>query len=247
MSHLVSTTATAGELTEDFEGSSSGSTTPPDGWTLVTVNSSPASTYTTTNGYTGAGLGGAVTGNSWNNSHDGLPGGYIVNSGSAAFDAAGAITGSFAFRVKPDGSKPFYAAATFIMGDVQTGFTGSDAGQLVGAKLCINTFGPKAIVMDGAADQLAGTINLSAETWYQAEFSWTPSDGTTGEFSYTVKTTSGSTVGSLTASTTLTSSDVYFGFGSAQPNAYGPVTGTFDDISITGVTPTPSATMLLLK
>ncbi|MBT3199969.1 MAG: PEP-CTERM sorting domain-containing protein, partial [Phycisphaerales bacterium] len=127
--------------------------------------------------------------------------------------------------------------------------TGTDAGQFVSAHLGINTFGPKCVLVDGSGATLETSINLGAATWYKVEFSWTPTtettDEATGAFSYTVNSTGGSTVGTLTTTTevTLDSSDVYFGFGGAQPSAYGPTGATFDNISITGHTPAPT-TML---
>jgi len=40
---------------------------------------------------------------------------------------------------------------------------------------------------------------------------------------------------------------VYFGFGAGQPNAYGPATGTFDNISITGATPIDPGTVMMIN
>jgi len=243
---LSAAATNAATISEDFE--SSVGSTPPSGWSLVIVHNSPTPTYGTVAGYVGGGLGGQITANSWNGTHDHLPGAYIVNSGSVAFDATQPITGRFDFRVDDPVGQDFYAAANFIMGDIKTGFTGADAGQLVGAHLGKNTFGAKGTIIDGTAADLVGTINLAIATWYQVEFSWTPTGGTTGNFSYTVKNTGGSTVGSLTtpAAVTLGSSDVYFGFGAGQPSAYGPALGTFDNINIIGTEVPEPATMSLL-
>ena len=74
---------------------------------------------------------------------------------------------------------------------------------------------------------------MSTNTWYSADFSWTPSSGTTGTFTYTVNNTSGTKLFSLTATGfILDSKDVYFGFGNSSPETTG--NGTFDNISITG-------------
>lgn len=258
----LAASASADTISQNFESLTLGGTTPPTGWSLVKVGGSPS--YVTAAGYTGSGLGGEVKSEEagalgGNYSADGqLPEGYLVDSGGPAFDATQAINGSFDFYVGNSGN---YAADTFMMGNIQTGYLGSsskDPGQLIGANLRENTFSQRASLVAGdsytnsgsttsAADpnldngtsitftdtNSSSTYKLSNSTWYSADFSWTPSSGTTGTFTYTVNNTSGTKLFSLTATGfILDSKDVYFGFGNSSPETTG--NGTFDNISITG-------------
>ena len=247
MSHRLSTAALiaclaftaqvaqGASIIEDFESGA------PD-WTLVDINSA---SYGLGSGFSG--LGGTVSSNSWDNSFSRLPGGYIVNSGDTAFDATQAISGSFNFLASSGDSR--YPGAAFMMGDILSGLTTTDAGQFVAANLQSNTFGARGYIMDGTGAKVStqGNINFSFNTWYKAEFDWTPTSGTSGVFSLTVKTLTNAVVTTThTANVTLDSSTVHFGFGSAQPSAYGPAISTIDNINITGTeVPEPGSLALL--
>jgi hypothetical protein len=270
---LATSASATTTISQNFESSTLGSTTPPSGWSLVTVSGTEANkaNYVTSAGYNGAGLGGTVNSEeagavSGSYSGDGnLPEGYLVDSGGPAFDATQAISGSFDFYVFNSGH---YAADTFMMGNIQNGYSGAtakDPGQFIGANLREETFGNRASLVAGDNYNNAGSTTsksdgnsdngetitftdtygsnasykLSGDTWYNATFSWTPvaadpgEGGTPGKFSYTVNSTSGAKLFSLSIGNfSLDSSSVYFGFGNSSPETNG--SGTFDNISITG-------------
>lgn len=235
---MTSISTNAATVTQNFEGSTLNSTTAPTGWSYVIVDADPQAGYLTTAG-NGGGLGGQVTGNNADNGNN-IPGAYLVNSGGGAFDARQAVSGTFDFRITDIGN---YSNVAFMMGDIQTGITETTAGEYVSIKLMKNTFANRGGVIDGAGAQLATntTQSLAANTWYSASFSWTPSSGTTGIFSYTAN----NITSTITSSYTFDNPDVWFGFGAA--GYFGNDTsGTFDNISITGteLIPEPSAALL---
>jgi hypothetical protein len=234
-------TAHAATIVEDFEGASG--STPPTNWTLETHFSSGGQpTYNTGTG-NGGGQGGDVVSFSGG---DGLPGGYLLYNDGDAFDATKSISGTFDFAVSWTDAR--YPAAYFMMGDITSGLTDT-ATQFVGAALGANTFGNRTYVMDGSGATYGSGIDFrNSGEWHTVTFSWTPTSGTTGDFSFTMTNQrNGGTTVSTGTGLTLGSSDVYFGFGAGQPTAYGPATATFDNISITGtVVPEPSTALLSL-
>ncbi len=214
------------QITQDFESSTLDSTTPPAGWSYIIVDADPQAGYVTKAG-NGGGLGGQVTGNNAANGNETV-GAYLVNSGGVAFDATKPITGSFDFRITDIGN---YSNVQFLFGDIQTGISENTAGEFLGVKLMKNTFGNRGGVVNGAGAGVATdtTQSLSANTWYTATFSWTPTSGTAGVFSYTAN----SITSTITSTYTFDSPQLWFGFGAA--GYFGDDTlGTFDNISING-------------
>ena len=228
----------AATILQNFESSTNGSTSPPTGWSYVIVDADPQAGYLTTAG-NGGGLGGQVTGNNASNDNN-MVGAYLVNSGGVAFDARQSVTGSFDFRITDIGN---YSNVHFLFGDIQTGITENTVGELLTVKLLKNTFGNRGGVFSGNGGALATntTQSLSANTWYTATFSWTPSSGTTGTFSYTAN----NITSTITSPFTFDSPNLWFGFGAAGYFA-NDTSGTFDNINITGtaVVPEPSAALL---
>lgn len=234
---LGSLVAASETIILDFESEASGSTNTPAGWSLVVVNDTPVPTYTTTNRVGGAGQAGRIT--AFNSG--GLPGGYLVvneNAGGAPFDLTKPISGSFDFYID-GGSSPNYKNVHFVMGDIESGITPSTAGQSLGARLTKNTFGDKAVLMNGAGTGLTTARRLETDRWYAASFSWTPTNGLSGDFSFSV---TGDHNWTLTLDGyTFDSPKAFFGFGTAgyyQSSNYG--VGFFDNISITGSTISPA-------
>lgn len=233
---LTAVSAYAGTLTEDFEGSSNGSTTPPGDWAYFVVDADPQAGYVTTTG-NGGGLGGQITGNNAGNSNS-IVGAYIANT-AAYVDLSASASGSFDFNITNIGN---YSNMHFMLGDIADGITETTPGELISLKLMKNTFGNRGGIFDGAGGQLAtdNTQQLAADTWYSATWSWTPTSGTTGDFSYTANS-----ITSTTVSYTFDSAQGYVGFGAA--GYYGNDTlGTVDNISITSTTiPEPGSLALL--
>lgn len=174
--------ANAALISEDFEGSTLGSTTPPDGWALNQV--AGTSSYLTSTGANGLGLGGQITGNHPQNPST-MPAGYVVNSGSGALNTAKGISGSFDFWVEEEGN---YSSGIFMFGDINSGIAQNDPGEFLGLFLREQTFGARASITDGAGAELATNNNnrINSNTWYTAMFSWTPTSGTTGDISISV-------------------------------------------------------------
>ena len=164
---LYGLSATAATISQDFEGSTLGSTTPPTDWSLVGVAGSTSS-YITSTGDAGAGLGGELTGNYSTNSPS-IPGGYLVNSGDEPFDLTKPITGSFDFFIEEAGN---YSGAIFLIGDIQSGIAETAAGEYIGMHLREQTFGARAQIVDGAGTILTtdNSYRISSDTWYTADF-----------------------------------------------------------------------------
>lgn len=235
--------ALSATITESFEGSTSGSTTPPTGWSLIPV--AGTASYVTTTGAGGSGLGGQITGNHPSNGST-IPAGYVVNDGGVPLDVTQPISGSYDFYIQDAGN---YSSAMFMIGDIQTGIAQSDPGEFLAMFLRRQTFGARAAITDGAGATLATDNNdrINAGAWYTANFTWTPTSGTTGDFSYSVNYGSGWT--ETYSGYTFNSPAAYFGFGSGgyYSNDHA---GIFDNISITGTAfstvPEPTSLTLLV-
>jgi hypothetical protein len=235
---LLGAIAVANEtITLNFESETPGSTNTPPDWSMVVVSNTPVPTYITTNRVGGAGQVGRVT--AFNAS--GLPGGYLVVNevaGGAPFDLTKPISGSFDFYIA-GGSAPNYKNVHFMMGDIESGITPSSPGQSLGARLTKTTFGDRAVLMNGAGTGLTSPKRLETDRWYAASFTWTPTNGLSGDFSFSV---TGDHNWTLTHNGfTFGSEKAFFGFGTAgyyQSSNYG--IGLFDNISITGSTISPA-------
>jgi fibronectin-binding autotransporter adhesin len=211
-------------ITEDFE-----STTPPGvptGWATVGVPDN--GTFETTAGTGNPGQSGNVTQTATVTSP--VPRVYLVNNG-VAFDATRPMSATFDFFVGDGVNNPNYSSTSFIIGDVRNGLADPTAGKFLNFQLQRATFSQRARVWDGLNNQLVNTESnnqyaISANTWISGTFTWTPTSGTTGNFTFTWGTP---TIGFTTPiSFTFDSPAAYFGFGTMREP------GRFDDISITG-------------
>jgi MYXO-CTERM domain-containing protein len=243
---VATDSANGATITEDFQSSSLGSTTPPAGWSLVSV--SGPSAYETTVGNGGAGLGGQISGNHPQNAST-IPAGYVVNSGGVAFDTTKPISGSFDFFIPEAGN---YSSAMFMVGDIQTGISGTAAGEWLGMFLRERTFGARAqviagdesVLFDGNGDN---QYRIDTNQWIEAAFTWTPTAGTTGDFSFEWTYPAQPNRGPMTVTGyTFDSEQAFFGFGTGGYFG-GTHQGVFDNINITGtefsdaVVPEPAA------
>lgn len=236
--------ANAATIIEDFESLTIGSTATPTGWTYVNINGG-SNAYITAVGNLGTGIGGQITGDNASNGNS-PAGSYIVNSGSQAFDITSTITGSFDYYNTSTLNRA--TGGTFFFGDIQTGFTGTDAGQYLGINMSADSFGNRGGIVDGdGGSQLANfTGNQKFEQWYNVTFTWTPTIGTTGNFSATgsSSTTASSWIVSHTGFT-FDSNEAHFGFGAGDYyNSFS--VATYDNIDITGTAIPESSTFALL-
>ncbi|MDT8390935.1 MAG: PEP-CTERM sorting domain-containing protein [Lentisphaeria bacterium] len=235
----------AATVSLDFEGESAGSGTPPSGWSLITVAGSP--TYVTSaagggsNGTGGSsGLAGQVSSTAFVNAD--LPGAYLVNSGSKSFDLNSSVTGSFDFQIVHEGT---FDDIVFVLGDVADGITTTNAGELLSMKVAeVTSTGVAAVISDGVGDEgihrLATTGTTTPDdTWHRITFSWTPTSGLTGDFTYTVNNFSSDLFTLNATGFTFDNNIGYIGFGSVND------TIRFDNVSVTGaVIPEPSTAIL---
>jgi hypothetical protein len=220
----------------DFESETAGSTTVPSSWSYTTVGAGKS--YTTTadglgsNGSGGnSGLGGVLV--SDNATHGTvLPNAFLLNSGTpAGFDTSKAITGTYDFK---HAHASAYDSSAFLFGDIKAAsFPKTDPGQFLLAYHANGGYGnqPNRIVSGTETDLASGIAGHADNTWYRVTFSWTPTDGTKGNFTWTSKQLSNNaTIASLTANgVTLTPAGAYLGFA----DLYAP-SATFDNISVTG-------------
>lgn len=217
-------------ISEDFEGSFLGSTTPPTGWALNHV--AGTSSYETSLGKDDLGLGGQITGNHPSNGST-LPAGYVVNSDGIAFDATKPISGSFDFWIEEAGN---YSSGIFMFGDIQNGIAQNDAGEFLGLFLRERTFGARAAITDGAGATLAtdSANRIESQYWITSDFVWTPTSGTTGDLSFSVEAHASNSAWTETVTGyTFNTKDAFFGFGTGGYFS-GEHTLRIDNISITG-------------
>ena len=199
---------------------------------------------------TGSGVFGTAAGNGsttaatidWNGSNQGNPGAYLVNSG-VAFDATQTFSGTFDFFLPENGND---MRVNFIVGDIQNGITGT-AGEFLNFYGNERTFGRRAQLRDGAGTILFdgdgnNQYRIDTNNWITASFSWTPTSGTTGDFSISWTYPAQPNRGPMTTTGyTFTSNEVYFGFGTGQPSTV----VSIDNINITGTAiPEPSVALL---
>ena len=231
----VAGSARAEVVTQDFEGVTAGSTTPPTGWSAVTVTGQSGSYTATASGLGSNGTGGSSgLAGQFISTYTSFPGLYLVNSGAAnSLDVRWAITGSYDVKMTSDA----YGSCGFLLGDIASGLPGT-AGGLLEVVNKQSTYGndPEQII-NGAGTalftQASGGNRVTAGTWYRISFTWTPTVAATGNFTYTVNTYSAgawhaSYSGSITGFT-FAKPQAFFGFG----NMRAPST-VFDNINITG-------------
>lgn len=234
--------APAAIVTQNFEGLTVPSTATPSGWTYINVNGG-SNAYTTATG-NGGGVGAQITGDNATNGNA-PPGSYLVNDGSQAFDVRSSITGSFDYFITT-GSVGRAQGGVFMFGDIQTGITGATAGTYLGMQMMSDSFGNRGGVVDGSGSQIADfSGNQVEQQWYNITFTWTPTSGTTGNFSATGSSTSSSNSWTVSYNGyTFDTIEAWFGFG-AGDYFNNPNTATYDNINITGTAiPEPGVALL---
>lgn len=214
--------ASAATISETFEGEPTDGSAP-SGWTLINGTSG---TYSTTAGTGNPGQSGNFD---WTGSNTTPPSVYLVNSGPA-YDLTQSITGTFDFYVVEDGN---YSYGNFIFGDVQDGLTNTSSGEFLNVALFEKTFGTRARIYNGANGlEFSGDGNnlyeIFTNQWNSATFTWTPTSGTTGDFSFSWTRPGGSEGPMTVTGFTFDSAEAYFGFGTGDSPM------RFDNISITG-------------
>lgn len=220
----------------DFDSAALG-TAAPTGWQTVGVGTN--GTYETTADTGNPGQSGNLD---WTGTETTQPGVYLVNSG-VAFDATQAITGTFDFYITEVGN---YSTANFIIGDVQNGLNApaGNAGEFINVWMTEQQFGTRARVYDSDNTILFNGDGNNAyafrtNQWVAASFSWTPTSGTTGDFSVLLNSPSFTNSAMTLTGYTFDSAEIFFGFGTGDA----PV--RFDNINISGTAiPEPSAVVL---
>lgn len=216
-------------ITENFD-SSLGST-PPTGWTFA-----GSGTYNTGTGETGNG--GSIESSV---STGRIPGAYIINSGSQAYDLRESITVNFDVKVSETGN---YESAAVMFGNIAEGTTGT-ADELLSMSFGRNNFGnddPE--IVNGANTILTPGENQQKVifgTWHSGTYTWTPTSGTTGDLSFTLTGTQNGNVVMSVTGFTFGDEAGYFAFGDLDSDGV-----TYDNIEITGtVVPEPGSLALL--
>lgn len=238
-------------VTENFEGSSAGSTTPPVGWSLVNKTGSPSyATSAAAQGSNGAGgstgLAGQVSSSAFVDTN--LAGGYLVNG--TAFSLASPLNGTFDFLLVANSS---FDDVTFMLGDIVDGYVKTTlgtglAGEFLTVKLTENRadnvsnsisngYGrDQAAAGDRLGQLVTNNILLVQNTWYRATVAWAPSSGTTGSFSITISNFSTDLFTLTLPNFTFDSANGYIGFGSVNDII------RFDNVSFNGA-PGPGTPM----
>ena len=228
----------AATVAQNFDTLNIGESAMATDWSYIKVSSDPANSYTTVSGRTGNAA--QITGN---NDVTALhpAGSYIVNGGSVAFDVKSTITGSFSYYINTAARA---SGGIFMLGNVATGITKTDAGQYIGMQMMTDSFGNRGGIIDGAGSTLASsTGNQVGLDWYTIGFTWTPTSGRTGNFAVTGTGTSKSWTASHNGYT-FDSDEAYLGLGAGDYYTTS-MTVKFDDVSITGtVIPEPTSVLL---
>ncbi len=184
--------ANADQIVLDFEAQTADSSDVPAGWSYVDSGLGTSGTYVTSAAGAGSpdgGLAGVLV--STNPTHgSNLPHSFLVNSGSpSGFDITKPLSGSYDFRMVHTNN---YDSAGFLFGDIKSGvITGTDAGQLLMMSQTNGGFGQinaESRITDGSNDSTfapQSNLGFSDDIWYRVAFTWTPTSGTTGDFSYT--------------------------------------------------------------
>lgn len=239
----ISAASHAATITEDFESLSVGSTATPAGWTYLNINGG-ANAYITDTG-NGGGVAAQITGDNATNGNT-PPGSYLVNDGSNAFDVTQSITGSFDYLIPPT-QLGRAQGGVFIFGDIKTGIAGSTTGTYLGMQMMSDSFGNRGGVVTGDGSQVANfSGNQKENQWYNITFTWTPTSGTTGDFSATGSSTTTSSNWTVAFNGyTFDDNEAYFGFGAGDYFGNN-TTVKYDNISITGTeVPEPGSMALL--
>ena len=239
---IAAHSASAAMISEDFETVGVGTDATPAGWSYLNINGG-ANQLVNIVGYnnttnTSAGVAPRITGDNTVNANQ-PPGSYIVNDGGVAFDTKSSISGSFDYIIlNPPSTLGRAQGGVFMMGDVSTGIAGATNGSYIGMQMMSDSFGNRGQVIfgDGTSNNDTGKFvgNQRENQWYNIEFTWTPTSGTTGNFSASGQSYSSSS--SWTAffnGYTFDSDQAYFGFG-AGDYYNNKNTVAYDNISIEG-------------
>jgi autotransporter-associated beta strand protein len=211
-------------VSQDFEGATGD--IPPTGWAVIGAGANGSYTNASATGNPG------VSANlDWTGSNQLAPGVYITYT-NVSFDASKSISGSFDFYVNEEGN---YSSANFIFGDVKDGLAGTTAGEFINAYLNEIQFGQRARVYDSAGTVLFNgdgnnNYEINTSAWMtNAVFTWNPTNGITGDFSFSWETATGQEKGPMTVTGyTFDEKKAFLGFGT------GDVAARFDNISLSG-------------
>jgi len=234
---LAAVTAGAATISLDFESETANSATVPTGWALQSTPGGTAVYRTTPAGQGSNGLGGntglagqiSCTAGPSNTQY---PGAYLASTTNV--DLTKAFSGTFDFRIVHEST---YDDVGFLLGAVGDGLnvTGGSAGEFVYAKFTEGGGGK--LLKDGLIGDLdAVNASLVDDTWYHAVVAWTPTSGTTGDFSITVSDFSSDVFSLSTTGFTFDSAEGQIGFGSVND------TMRVDNVSFT---PEPASLTLL--
>lgn len=172
-------------LSEDFETSTPGSSTPPAGWSLITMAGAPTFATTATGqgsqgDGTSAGLAGKVSSTDWlDNTLKNLPGAYLVKN--TDYDLTDELRISFDFQIINEGE---WDDIVFLLGAIDDGVSTDSDGESLTVGLREN--GGTSITTGLGTDLASITYNLADDTWYHATATWLPWAGATGTLTLTV-------------------------------------------------------------
>ncbi|MCG8585951.1 MAG: PEP-CTERM sorting domain-containing protein [Pirellulales bacterium] len=234
----------AATVVENFESQTPGSSTIPAGWSLITASGAPDTpSYATSaagDGSDGAGassgLAGVVsTGPDSISGKSDMPTGLLVNT--TDFDLTSALTGTFDFLIQSDGD---FDDVVFTIGAIADGITTTTADELLTVKFTEGT--QLSALTDGTGDATnrfdTNATSTPTDTWFTASVIWTPTSGTTGDFSITINDFSSDLFTLSTTGFTFGSATAQIGFGSVND------TIRFDNVNFATVVPEPSSLTL---
>lgn len=229
-----------GNVFETFESSTANSSTPPAGWVLVDTAAPNDATYATSAAGAGSdgaggntGLAGRVSSPGFGGNTD-ISGGYLYNTTN--FDTRLAMTGSFDFQIINEAT---FDDITFLFGAIADGLQESSAGEMLSVKIGEGSIGALISSGLGQFDRLDTTsTSITDDTWYHADITWTPTSGTTGDFSITVSDFSGDLYTLTTTGFTFDLEFAQIGFGSVNDSIL------FDNVNFNQV-PEPGSLALL--